>query len=226
MAFILSALWSRRIRGWWKLPVGRDCGGNWFLFWWVGPCSVKTLIQFSIDGQGRVPSLLFDLRSNSGGGNEENGISFKRSCTCAASLSAPNPAADHTNPWLQQRRLDTHRQVWVRGRQLTKGSDKGRVKKSPDKVTMSRVSMSIFNTMYLWRANQRLPTSEEAGFYDVALKSNKLANSKNLLGGRINIEGWYNILSNMPAFSHTEHRRYSRKQESVTYAEKTKLKSR
>ena len=96
----------------------------------------KTLIQFSIDGQGCVPSLLFDLRSNSGRGNEENGISFKRSCTCAASLSAPNPAADRTNPCLHGRRLDTHRQVWVRGRQLTKGSDKGRVKKSPDKVTI------------------------------------------------------------------------------------------
>ena len=109
---------------------------------------------------------------------------------------------------------------------LQKDRTKGESKRALTKWLSARVSMSIFNTMYLWRANQRLPTSEEAGFYDVALKSNKLANSKNLLGGRINIEGWYNILSNMPAFSHTEHRRYSRNQESVTYAEKTKLKSR
>ena len=33
----------------------------------------KSLIQFSIDGQGCVPSLLFDLRPNYGGGNEDNG---------------------------------------------------------------------------------------------------------------------------------------------------------
>ena len=33
----------------------------------------KSLIQFCVDGQGRVPSLLFDLRSNYAGGNEDNG---------------------------------------------------------------------------------------------------------------------------------------------------------
>ena len=33
----------------------------------------KSLIQFSVDVQGYVPSLLFGLRSNYGGGNEENG---------------------------------------------------------------------------------------------------------------------------------------------------------
>ena len=33
----------------------------------------KSLIQFSVEGQGCVPSLLFDLRSNYGGGNEDNG---------------------------------------------------------------------------------------------------------------------------------------------------------
>ena len=31
----------------------------------------KTLIQFSADGQGCVPSLLLDLRPNYGGGNED-----------------------------------------------------------------------------------------------------------------------------------------------------------
>ena len=38
----------------------------------------KSLIQFSIDGQGCVPSLLSDLRPSCGGGNEDDG-SFKRS---------------------------------------------------------------------------------------------------------------------------------------------------
>ena len=33
----------------------------------------KSLIQFSVDGWGYVPSLLFDLRPNYGGGNENNG---------------------------------------------------------------------------------------------------------------------------------------------------------
>ena len=33
----------------------------------------KSLIQFSVDGWGSAPSLLFDLRQNCGGGNEDNG---------------------------------------------------------------------------------------------------------------------------------------------------------
>ena len=33
----------------------------------------KSLIQFSVEQWGCVPSLLFDLRSNYGGGNEDNG---------------------------------------------------------------------------------------------------------------------------------------------------------
>ena len=37
----------------------------------------KSLVQFSIDGQGCVPLLLFDLRPNYGGGNEDNGDLFQ-----------------------------------------------------------------------------------------------------------------------------------------------------
>ena len=33
----------------------------------------KSLTQISVDKQGCVPSLLFDLRPNYGGGNEDNG---------------------------------------------------------------------------------------------------------------------------------------------------------
>ena len=36
------------------------------------PMFSKSLIQFSVDGQGCVPSLLFGLRPNHGGGNEDN----------------------------------------------------------------------------------------------------------------------------------------------------------
>ena len=34
----------------------------------------KSLIQFSVGGQGHVPFLLFELRSNYGGGKEDNGL--------------------------------------------------------------------------------------------------------------------------------------------------------
>ena len=49
------------------------------------------LIQLSVDVWGCVPSLLFDLRSPYGGGNEDNGGLLKRSHAGTAVLSAPNP---------------------------------------------------------------------------------------------------------------------------------------
>ena len=74
----------------------------------------KSLIQFFVDGQGCVPSLLFDLRPNYGGGNEENGdILQKVPCThcCSVPVTLQQATAD---PRLHQRLLNTHRQVWVR----------------------------------------------------------------------------------------------------------------
>ena len=38
----------------------------------------KSLIQFSVDGQGCVPSLLFDLSPSYGGGNEDDGNLLQR----------------------------------------------------------------------------------------------------------------------------------------------------
>ena len=58
----------------------------------------KSLIQFSVDGWGCVPSLLFDLRPNSGGGNEDNGDLLQKVPCSTATLSAPNPAAGHRRP--------------------------------------------------------------------------------------------------------------------------------
>ena len=43
----------------------------------------KSLIQFSVDGQGCVPSLLFDLRLNYGGGNEGNDDLLQKVPCCA-----------------------------------------------------------------------------------------------------------------------------------------------
>ena len=56
----------------------------------------KSLIQFSVEGQGCVLSLLFDLRPKYGGGNEDNGNLLQRSHACTAALSAPNPVAGHS----------------------------------------------------------------------------------------------------------------------------------
>ena len=73
----------------------------------------KSLIQFSVDGQGCVPSLFFDLRPNYGGGNEENGdLLQKVPCTqcCSVTMTLQQATAD---PCLCQRLLDIHRHVWV-----------------------------------------------------------------------------------------------------------------
>ena len=54
-------------------PPGRS---PWPRAWGCGVAEAKlskSLIQFSVDGQGCVPSLLFDLRPNYGGDNEDNG---------------------------------------------------------------------------------------------------------------------------------------------------------
>ena len=60
----------------------------------------KSLIQFSLDVWGCVPSLLFDLRPNYGGGNEDNGnLLQKVPCThCYIQCSGPcsRPPLTHT----------------------------------------------------------------------------------------------------------------------------------
>ena len=61
----------------------------------------NSLIQFSVDGQGCVPSLLFALRSNYGGGHEDNGdllqkVPCTQYCTqCPQPCSRPLPT--HTS---------------------------------------------------------------------------------------------------------------------------------
>ena len=42
--------------------------------------------------------MLFDLRPNYGGGNEDKDDLLQRSCGCTAALSAPDPAAGHHQP--------------------------------------------------------------------------------------------------------------------------------
>ena len=58
----------------------------------------KTLIQFSIDGWGCVPSLLFDLRPNYGGRNEDSGDLLSKTPCMHSAVSAPDPSAEHSRP--------------------------------------------------------------------------------------------------------------------------------
>ena len=58
----------------------------------------KSSIQFSIERQGCVPSLLIDLRPNYSGGNEDNGDLLQLSHVCTATLSVPSLAAGHRQP--------------------------------------------------------------------------------------------------------------------------------
>ena len=57
----------------------------------------KSLIQISVDGRACVPSLLFDLRPNYGGGNEDDGDLLQKApcahcCTpCLGPCSRPPP---------------------------------------------------------------------------------------------------------------------------------------
>ena len=72
----------------------------------------KSLIQFSINGWGSVSSLLFDLRPNYGGGNEDNGDLLQKVPHRLHSVPLTLQEAT-TDPHLCQRLLDTDRQVWV-----------------------------------------------------------------------------------------------------------------
>ena len=50
----------------------------------------QSFVQFSVDGRGCVPSLLFDLRPNYGGGDEDNGMPGPTQC--------PQPCSSHRPP--------------------------------------------------------------------------------------------------------------------------------
>ena len=86
----------------WKLPDGIDrLRGKLGLVLMGGAMLSKSLIQFSIDGQGCVPSLLFDLRPNYGRGSEDNGNLLQKSHAHTVTLSAPDPTAGHHQPMPQ-----------------------------------------------------------------------------------------------------------------------------
>ena len=63
-----------------------------------GAMPSKSLIQFSVDGWGCVPSLLLTWGKTMVEVMKIMTTSFKRSHVCTATLSAPNPAASHHRP--------------------------------------------------------------------------------------------------------------------------------
>ena len=104
MVFILSALWWIKIRGLWKLPDGRDClRGKLGLILMGRAMLSKSLIQFSVDGQGCVLYLLFGLRPNYGRGNYSNGEFLQNTCASLYFIQCPwplsRPLSTHTSAW-------------------------------------------------------------------------------------------------------------------------------
>ena len=79
----------------------------------------KSLIQFSVGGQGCVPSLLFTWGQTTVEVMKIMATSFKRSHACTASLSAPDPAADNRKPTPLP---ETPRHSWAYRGQLLVGS--------------------------------------------------------------------------------------------------------
>ena len=65
-------------------------GGNWVLFWEGRAMLSKSLFQFSVDGWGCVPSLLFDLRPNYG---EDNGDLHQKVLCTHCCTQHPQPCS-------------------------------------------------------------------------------------------------------------------------------------
>ena len=72
----------------------------------------KSLIQLSFDGQGCVPSLLFDLRPNYDGRNEDNSDVLKK-VPCMHCCVPPTLQQATAHPHFHWTLPDTHGQVWV-----------------------------------------------------------------------------------------------------------------
>ena len=90
----------------WKLPDGSDWRREKLGLVLVGRAMLsKSLIQFSVDRQGCFISLLFGLRPNYGGGDEDHGDLLQK---------VPCRHCQTQCLWPCNRRLlDMHRQIWV-----------------------------------------------------------------------------------------------------------------
>ena len=75
-----------------------DCGRNWVLFWWAGPCSVTLKFNFLLKGGAVFPPCYLTWGQTLVKVMKIMMISFKMSHTCTATLSAPNLAVGHCWP--------------------------------------------------------------------------------------------------------------------------------
>ena len=98
-----------RIRGLWKPPDERNGGA----------VLNKSLIQFSVDGQGCVPSRLFDLRPNYGGGNEDKGDLLQKVLWMHCRTQCPRPCIRRHQPMSPP---ETSRHSWANLGQSLVGS--------------------------------------------------------------------------------------------------------
>ena len=98
---------------WQRLTEGEtgSCSDGWGHV--AHQIGIKSLIQFSVDGQGWVPSLLFHLRPNYGGGIEDNVDLFQEVLCLHCHTQCPQPCSSTPNPRLRWRLLNTHWQVWL-----------------------------------------------------------------------------------------------------------------
>ena len=84
---------DKRLR---KLPDGRDpVRGKLSLVLMGWAMLSKSLIQFSVNGWGCVPSLLFDLRPNYDRGNEDNVNLLQKVLYIHCSTQCPQPCSSH-----------------------------------------------------------------------------------------------------------------------------------
>ena len=79
----------------------------------------KSLIQFSVDGQGCVPSRLFDLRPNYGGGNEDKGDLLQKVLWMHCRTQCPRPCIRRHQPMSPP---ETSRHSWANLGQSLVGS--------------------------------------------------------------------------------------------------------
>ena len=68
---------------------------------------MQSLIQFSVDGWGCFPSLLFDLRPNYGGDNEDNGNFLQKVPCTHCCTQCPQPCSRPPPTHASTRLLDT-----------------------------------------------------------------------------------------------------------------------
>ena len=113
MVFSPSALWWKQMKGLWKLLDRRDWLRGKLGFVLMGRTLLsKTLIQFSVDGWGCVPSLLFTWGQTMVEVIKIMVTSFKRSHALLHTVP-PTLQQAIVNTRLRWRLLDIHGQFWI-----------------------------------------------------------------------------------------------------------------